>query len=42
MKELKMLELMEKASESISDGDMVDALIHGSVHSKSCSACRMY
>ncbi|EIM85335.1 DNA replication factor C large subunit [Stereum hirsutum FP-91666 SS1] len=29
MKELKVLDLMEKASESISDGDLVDALIHG-------------
>lgn len=29
MKDLKVLDLMEKASESISDGDLVDALIHG-------------
>ncbi|RPB04537.1 DNA replication factor C, large subunit [Choiromyces venosus 120613-1] len=28
-KNLKMLELVENASESISDGDLVDALIHG-------------
>jgi len=30
-KNLKMLELAENASESISDGDLVDALIHGYV-----------
>ena len=30
-KALKQLLLMEKASESISDGDLVDSLIHGSV-----------
>jgi len=29
MKALKQLKLMEKASESISDGDLVDSLIHG-------------
>lgn len=29
-KNLKMLELVEKASESISDGDLVDRMIHGS------------
>lgn len=28
-KALKQLKLMEKASESISDGDLVDSLIHG-------------
>lgn len=32
-RELKQLELMEKASSSISDGDLVDALIHGCVQS---------
>lgn len=31
-KELKYLQLMEKASESLSDGDLVDALIHGLVY----------
>lgn len=30
-KELKHLQLMEQASASISDGDLVDALIHGCV-----------
>ncbi|KAF7301137.1 Replication factor C subunit 1 [Mycena indigotica] len=30
MKQLKSLELMEKAAASISDGDLVDAMIHGS------------
>ncbi|KAF7330940.1 Replication factor C subunit 1 [Mycena venus] len=29
MKQLKSLELMDKAASSISDGDLVDALIHG-------------
>ena len=29
MKSLKQLKLMEKASESLSDGDLVDSLIHG-------------
>ena len=28
-KELKHLELMDKAASSISDGDLVDSLIHG-------------
>jgi hypothetical protein len=31
MKQLKFLELMDKAASSISDGDLVDALIHGCV-----------
>jgi replication factor C subunit 1 len=30
-KELKHLQLMEQASASISDGDLVDTLIHGYV-----------
>ena len=30
-KDLKFLELMDKAASSISDGDLVDALIHGCV-----------
>ena len=33
MKALKQLKLMEKASESISDGDLVDSLIHGYISS---------
>jgi hypothetical protein len=33
MKQVKYLELMDKAASSISDGDLVDALIHGYVHS---------
>ena len=33
MKALKQLRLMEKASESISDGDLVDSLIHGYISS---------
>ena len=32
-KALKQLKLMEKASESISDGDLVDSLIHGYISS---------
>ncbi|CAK5275876.1 unnamed protein product [Mycena citricolor] len=31
MKQVKCLELMDRAASSISDGDLVDALIHGSV-----------
>lgn len=31
-KALKQLELMDRAASSISDGDLVDALIHGYVH----------
>jgi hypothetical protein len=31
MKQVKALELMDKAASSISDGDLVDALIHGCV-----------
>ena len=32
IKTLKQLKLMEKASESISDGDLIDSLIHGYIH----------
>lgn len=34
-KTLKQLKLMEKASESISDGDLIDSLIHGYIRSVS-------
>jgi replication factor C subunit 1 len=34
-KDLKQLKLMEKASESISDGDLIDSLIHGYIRSVS-------
>ena len=37
-KVLKQLELMEKASASISDGDLVDTLIHGYVIDEQCTA----
>jgi replication factor C subunit 1 len=33
---LKSLELAEKASESISNGDLVDAMIHGYVYILPC------
>ncbi|EPQ59834.1 DNA replication factor C, large subunit [Gloeophyllum trabeum ATCC 11539] len=45
-KDLKELELMDKAATSISDGDLVDGLIHGSVprvvdlRSLICKVCR--